>query len=85
MNVATTRKEFDTLMHEHRNVSPMNSLESSCHINICHQLYDVLSKTGDTYTLTYFTGKNLLPWKNTVELVVSMIFEARSDEVSRLD
>lgn len=48
-------------------------------------LYNVLGEPGATNTLTYFTGKNLLPWKNIVELVVSMILEARSDAVSTLD
>lgn len=33
MNVVDkTRKELDTLMHEHENVSIINSLESSCHM-----------------------------------------------------
>lgn len=85
MNVATTKKEFDTLMHKHESVSLMDQVESTCHINLCHHLYDVLGKPGATNTLTCFTGKNLLPWKNIVELVVSMILEARSDVVSSLD
>lgn len=62
MNVVDkTGKELDTLMHEHGNVSIINSLESSCHINVCHHLYDVLGKPGTTNTFAYFTGKNLLP------------------------
>lgn len=44
------RKEFDTLMHEQGSVSLMNSLESLCHINLCHSLYDVLGKPEATNT-----------------------------------
>lgn len=79
MSCGATRNEFETMMHEHWNVSVMTSLESLCPFNVCHHLYAAQSETGPNNIFAYFLHRSA-PQKN-----VFIISAAKSDVGSALD